>query len=408
MTTTSPAAAPSADERPTTWTVPSVHSAAGLVVIGTLASLVLGWALLGPTRGAGDDPSSMLAEAEALLVDALATDDTGTYAEADRLFAEVLAARPDDALALRGAAIVDLGLHRFADARVKASAALEQNPVDHVAMAALVDANIELGHYDAAEVELDRLLAVRPGVPAYTRLSYLQQLRGNDAAAIESMYVARTSAAGLAAETAKIDGFFGELFLERGRLADAADAYRRASEGAPGSIDYRVGTARVAFADGRVDAAAAALPDLLAADPENTAALMLQAEVATAQGRLEDATVAASAVVDAAAAELAAGYGVDPSQALFESTFADPDAALVLALAIHEARPDNVKADHALAWAYHRTGRSEEAADHIADAVRFDTSDHLLHAHAAEIFTAVGDSTAAANHQRRAAQLAPR
>lgn len=351
----------------------------------------------------------MRTEAEALLVDALATDDTDTYAEADRLYAQVQEARPDDRLALRGAAIVDLGLHRFADAHAKAAAAaVELDAADHVASAALVDAEIELGNYAAAEAELDRLLSIRPGVAAYTRLSYLHQLRGEDDAAIESMYLARASATGVAAETAKIDGSLGELFLERGHLAEAVDAYRRALENAPGSIDYRVGTARVVFLSGRVDAAAAALDDLLAADPENTAALMLQAEVATAQGRLDDAAAAATIVAEAARGERAAGYGVDPSQVLFESTFGEPEGGLEVALAIHEARPDNIKADHALAWAYHRVGRSDEAAAHLADAVRFDTSDYLLHAHAAEIFTAIGDPEVATHHQRRAATLAPR
>jgi tetratricopeptide (TPR) repeat protein len=299
-----------------------------------------------------------------------------------------------------------------------------------VALAAVVDANIELGHYDEAETQLDRLLGLRPGVEAYSRLSYLHQLRGEDDAALEAMFLARASASDATAAGARIDDLLGELYYELGELNAAVEYHQLAVDAAPGR--YEVALARSLAASGDVAEAHELVADALEADAGDTGALMLLVELETAGLDADDGgpadgqpdgdgsngpspagptttriDQAVEALVEAAAGELAAGFGTDPSQALFEATYADPGAALELAEVIHGRRPDNIKADHALAWALHRNGRSEDALEPLAGALRFDTSDAVLHRHAAEIFEAVGQDGPAAEHRARAAQLRP-
>ena len=52
---------------------------------------------------------------------------------------------------------------------------------------ALIDAQIELGRYDAAGIEVDRLIDQRVGVAALSRLSYLRQLQGDSLGAEAAM-----------------------------------------------------------------------------------------------------------------------------------------------------------------------------------------------------------------------------
>lgn len=362
------------------------------------------------------DVAAALARGDRLTVEALATDDTDTWAEADEAYAQVLATRPDDVGALRGMAVVDLGLHRFGSAEERAQAAVALQPNDHVAMAALADASIELGHYDQAAEVLGQLLSLRPGVEAYTRLSYLHQLRGADDEAVEAIFLALSAAAPGTPEAARTDAVVGELYYELGELDASIDHWRRATLTNPDRSDYRIGLARSLAAVGEADEARVIVAEALAADAGDTGALMLYVELATddpsgfdnaggaALPTVEEAT---DVLVSDAAGELAAGFGVDPSQPLFEATFADPSGAVALASTIHERRPDNIKADHALAWALHRDGRNDEALPHLEDALRFDTSDATLHRHAAEIYEALGESDRASDHRTRARALRP-
>ena len=57
-------------------------------------------------------------------------------------------------------------------------------------LAVLVDASVELGHYVDAPRYLQTLIDRRPGLPAYARASYVRELNGDMAGAVEAMNLA--------------------------------------------------------------------------------------------------------------------------------------------------------------------------------------------------------------------------
>ena len=353
----------------------------GLLIVCLLAGFFLAWSSGRPTS----DPSSLVGRADPILIDGLRADDTDLFAQAHGIYLEALEQQSSHPEALRGAAIADLGLHRFSLALERATAATLLRPDDHIALAAVVDANIELGNYAAAEVELDRLLSLRPGLEASSRLSYLRQTMGDGEGALQAMWQARASASGLVQEAARIDALIGELEFSLGNDAAAADAYRQAIQTDPTRLDAAVGSAAVVFRSGDSLTALAMLDDVYAIDPGDTAALILEAEIAASIGDVDRAGRAANAVALDALAEHEAGFGIDPSAALPASSWGDPELGLQVAEIIHEARPDNVRVAHAYAWALHQVGRSDEAVTALDVATRFGINDAVLAAHAAEI-----------------------
>ena len=353
----------------------------GLLIVCLLAGFFLAWSSARPIS----DPSSLVGRADPILIDGLRADDTDLFAAAHAIYLEALEQQPSNPEALRGAAISDLGLHRFALALERATAATLLRPDDHIALAAVVDANIELGNYAAAELELDRLLSLRPGLEASSRLSYLRQTMGDGEGASQAMWQARASAGGLVQEAARIDALIGELEFSLGNDAAAAAAYRQATQGDPARLDAMVGSAAVVFRSGDSLTALAMLDDVYAIDPGDTAARILEAEIAASLGDADRSRRAANSVALGALAEHDAGFGIDPSAALVASSWGDPELGLQVAEIIHEVRPDNVRVAHAYAWALHRVGRLDEAVAALEAATRFGVNDPVLAAHTAEI-----------------------
>lgn len=356
----------------------------GLLAICVLAGLALAWSSTARSTNGGD-VAPVVGQADAVLVEALRADDTDDFAEAHAGYLTVLADRPNHQEALRGAAIADLGLHRFDAALERATIAVELAPYDHIARAALVDANIELGFYDAAQRELDALLALRPGLEASSRLSYLRQLLGDWDGAFEAMGQARAGAAGLTFETARIDALIGELAFARGDDDTARHAYERALSIDPDRLDAAVGLAAITFRAGDATAALAMLDDVYAVEEGETAALILEAEIAASLGDLDRAAEAANAVALDALAEHEAGFGIDPSAALPASSWGDPELGLRVASIIHDARPDNVRVAHAYAWALFRAGQPDAAVAPMLTATQFGVDDLVLADHAAQV-----------------------
>ncbi len=354
----------------------------GMVLAALVVGIVLGRSLW-IEHTASADPIDVLADAEAALVEALRTDSTPRFDRAYEGYVSILGEEPQHAEALRGAAIADIGLHRFEAARARAQLATDLRPDDHIALAALVDANIEMGDYEEAERQLDKLLALRPGLEAYSRLSYLRQLTGDPAGAVEAMFLARSAAAGLAYETSRVESFLGEVFLAQGDLASAAEHFQQAHAGDPTKPGGRTGQGQVLIRQGDVEAARSVADAVLRDHPGDTGALMLLAEASRRLGDDRAADEAANAVTSAALGEHAAGFGVDPSVPLFASSWGSADDGLRLAEILYEERPANAKVAHAYGWALYQVGRQDEAIGPMQEAIRFGVSDPLLAEHAA-------------------------
>ena len=210
-------------------------------------------------RGAPRALSLRTQLADAYLQKARETGDPGFYTRADGLLRGVLAARPGDPDALVGAASLALSRHDFRRGLSLAARAAATQPDALAPLPLLVDAQVELGRFGAAERTLQRLIDAKPALPGYARASYLRELHGDLDGAVAAMRRA-VAAGGPAPESlASVQSLLGGLELQRGRPAAALRAQRAALAGVPGFPAAEAGLARLAAARGDLDGVGPAL-----------------------------------------------------------------------------------------------------------------------------------------------------
>ena len=115
--------------------------------------------------------------------------------------------------------------------------------------AVIADAEIELGRYRDAARSIQRLVDLKPGLPAYARVSYYRELTGDPVGAVRAMRFA-ASAGGAPESLAYVQALIGNLELSLGRPRAARDAYLAALRTVPDYSDALEGLARVDAARG--------------------------------------------------------------------------------------------------------------------------------------------------------------
>ena len=326
--------------------------------------------------------------AELYLARVRVTADSADIARALDATTAALDANPDllAALLLRGQA--HFANHDFTDAAADARTVLDAQPGAPEALAALGDAQLELGDYDAARATYASLAEGATGPAIDARRARLASLTG-DLSGARSLASAAAAAAesdpGTRPETvAWYDTLAGSLAFQDGDLAGSEAAYRAALDAWAGSPAALAGLARVTAAEGDFEAAIEHYEDAVAIlpRPETLAAL---GDLYALTGRDDDAA--------STYAKVAAVASLSPSDrqvALYEANH-DGDVGRAVALARKDLRTrHDVYAHDTLAWALLAAGRAEDAAAEIALARAEGTQDALLDYHAGMIAAATG------------------
>jgi tetratricopeptide (TPR) repeat protein len=355
----------------------------------------------GPTAGA------LVDLAAAFMRKARETGDPGYYGRAAAALDRAVAIAPGHYGALRARAWVLLGKHEFAAALRAARTARAIEPHDWWNYGNLADACVELGRYDDAVRATTRMMALRPGLPVYTRVAALRALMNDRRGAIEALELALVTADPRdPEERAWILTYLGHEHWALGELSPARARYEEALRTFP---DYHLalpGLAHLRAAQGDtvgaihlyeqalalapMPAIAGALGDLYAAtgDPQRAEATY---DFAMYMGRVAEAT--------------GTTYGRELALFLADHDRRLPDA---LRLARQEAgRRGDIYTDDALAWAYYKNGRLADAMRTVHRALRLGTEEALLHYHAGMIAAAAGHDAWAARHLARALALNP-
>lgn len=406
---------------------------ATVAVVAVLAGVALGRFLLAPPAAPGPaaptasrtladqvaqleraveadpaDLASWQALGDAYLGRALEVGDPSFYDLADAAFDRADDIEPDAPGTLLGRGALALSLHEFDQALELGEAARAALPDNARAYGIVVDAHVELGHYEQAATELQGMLDRRPGLPALARASYLRELNGDLDGAIEAMRQAELAGGPRQGfQIATVGALLGDLYFSSADLPAAQAAYERALNAAPAFVPAQVGLARVQAATGDEAGAVDELEALVERFP-HPEALILLGELQERLGREADAADTRAVVRAIAALQEDAGQVVDLEMAVFEADLGDdPDRAVALARRTHAARPDNIFVADALGWALHRAGDPEAALPHIESALRLGTADATLHYHAAQIYAALGQTEQAREHLGRVAETNP-
>lgn len=309
------------------------------------------------------------------------TGNPSLYELADRAVTRAERIDPEDDRTKIVRATLDLSLHQFDRAYRVAGDVHKRNPDLLAANAVLVDAMIELGKYDEAAPLLQKFVDTRASLPSYARVSYLRELHGDIDGAIVAMQLAINAGQRGSRELATVTSLLGDLEFGRGNYDAARLAYTEAFRLAPDMPLPQLGLARVEAAQGRVAEAIAQLRSLTERYPL-PAAVVLLGDLHLKQGDRRAAQQSWELVDAIVATQQASGQVVDLEMALFHLDHDRIATGVELAERAYAARPENVFAADALAWARHRQGRYDEAATLSAKALRLGSKDATVLRHA--------------------------
>ncbi|MBB5869596.1 tetratricopeptide (TPR) repeat protein [Allocatelliglobosispora scoriae] len=172
------------------------------------------------------------------------TVDPGFYARAEGAFAESARLRPGNPEALTGLGALANARHDFGAARTLARTALAANAWSAEAAGVLADAETQLGNAAAATDAVQRMLDLRPGLPAYARAAYDLEQHGRVDEAGDLWRRALADATG-PAEQAYVRQQLGDLAWNTGDTVTAAREYGLGLAAQPTLIGLRHGRARV-------------------------------------------------------------------------------------------------------------------------------------------------------------------
>ncbi|RDG34557.1 hypothetical protein DVH02_29965 [Streptomyces corynorhini] len=333
------------------------------------------------------------------------TADPATYAKAESALRTSLKVQPEDNYAAQtGLGALAAARHDFAGALDRGRAAVIVNPSGSAAYGVLADAHTQLGRYEAAFRDVQRMTDLRPDTSSLARASYTWELRG-DVARAKALMKRALDDASTPGDRAFTRAHLASLAQESG---DPRTALREAEEGLrtaprdPQLLEARarahsaLGDSGRAVADYTAAVAVTPLPQYLLGLGElqqslgRTDLAEEQYEVLRAQDRLR---TAAKAVPDVDAI-------------LFEADHGDPRRAVRMGRAAVEHRPFLAVQD-AYGWALHRAGQDARALPYADSALALGTRSALFHHHRAMIERALGDPAAARRDLETALSVDP-
>ena len=336
-----------------------------------------------------DDPQLLASIGNLLYQRARETGDPGFLEEAERSFEGALALDPRSVAAMTGQATLALNAHRFSDGLALARRAHRIAPGVVAPYAALVDGLIETGRYPAAAQALDRFVTLRPGLAAYSRISYFRELHGDLDGAAQALRLAIAAGSGTPEGAAYVRVLLANLNVHRGRYAVAAAGYREALAIDPGIRAAEIGLAHLAARRGDLGAAIERMRAGLSDPPSpDTLAELGELEQAAGLTRAAERHYAASDRIERRG--IADGAGIDGAVTRFFANHGDVDYAVELGRRAWRSAPSVTSAD-AYSWALYRAGRTDAAARFSAEAMRLGSADPLVLYHAGMIARASGD-----------------
>jgi tetratricopeptide (TPR) repeat protein len=315
--------------------------------------------------------------------------DASAVIKAEQYLRAVLSRVPAHYEAQRMLGTVLLSQHRFRDAIREAERARDMEPRDAWNYGVLGDAHLELGEYADAFAAFDRMSQLRPGPTTYARVAYALELKGDLDGALASMKMA---ADGTSAHDAEGQAWhyaqLGNLLLQLGRVGDAKREFERAAYTFPDHPYAMGGLAKVKVAVGDLTGALSMYSRLLAkhATPE------LAAIVGDLHMQLRDPQRAEEMYIMAEKLEREGWATEEPQPQALARFLAERNRSIPEAVRLAEeaaARRCDIFTMDALAWAYFKAGRLDDARRAAEAAMRTGTRDRTIVAHAEAIRSAV-------------------
>ena len=310
--------------------------------------------------------------------------------------------------ALTYKATIYLSQHHFAEGLALAQQIQKLYPYSAFVYGILVDANVELGNYQDAVENAEKMISIRPDIRSYSRISYLREIHGDIPGAIDAMKMAVDAGAAGTESTEWARVQLGKLYEQLGKIKDAEMHYTIALDNRPNYPYALGGLARVAAAAKNYEKAIELYrqADSLSNDYSFREASV---EIYRLHADKKHSFLLAKEIIDEMekAAEAMAkgdssGHYADREMAYAYLAVDDYDRAIEHALLEYNRRPDNIDANETVAWVYYCKDEYAKAKSHIQIALKTHCNNPVLLCRAGLIYVKTDETVIAKNYLQQA------
>ncbi|MEP6594345.1 MAG: tetratricopeptide repeat protein [Ginsengibacter sp.] len=326
---------------------------------------------------------------------------TGNYMYYDkaalRYMNNILKAEPQNFYALVFKSLIYLSQHHFAEGLATAGQARQINPSNAYVYGLLVDGNVEMGYYDSAVVNADKMNSIRPDLTSYSRVSYLREIYGDYQGAIQAMKMAVETGGAGDEHTEWTRTQLGNLYEKTGDFKAADSLYEFALSLRPNYPYALAGLARIALVANDYNKAIAYYQKADSMVNDNS----LKEELADAY-RMAGQNKKADEMTNKTIEELtkdsqtgdkdaSIGHYADRELAYAYLKVNNVDKALEHAILEFNRRPENIDVNETVAWVYYNKGECAKALPYIKTALKTHSKNPVLLTRASLIFYKTGD-----------------
>lgn len=293
--------------------------------------------------------------------------------------------------------LIYLSQHHFAEGLAAARKAQSLNPYNAYVYGLLVDGNVEMGNYDSAVANADKMVSIRPDLTSYSRISYLREIFGNYKSAIEAMKMAAEAGGRGDEHTEWTRVQLANLYEKTGDYKTAEGLYNMSLSMRPDYPYALAGLARVAVAANDTKKAIALYEKADSLIDDNSMKEEL-VDLYRQAGQTEKADELAKMVIENLSKDAQAGdkdetigHYADRELAYAYLKVNNTDKALEHALLEYNRRPDNIDVNETVAWVYYNKGEYDKALPYIKAALKTNSKNPVLLSRAGLIFFKSGE-----------------
>ncbi|HMK05515.1 MAG TPA: tetratricopeptide repeat protein [Ferruginibacter sp.] len=360
--------------------------------------------LMAKLKADPNDKRAVLALANAYIMEARISGNTAYYDNAAmKTVDKLLQKEPGNYEALMLRSLVQLSQHHFAEGLATAQMAVSIDSNSAFVYGLLIDANVEMGNYEAAVDAADKMVTVRPDLRSYSRIAYLREIHGDHPGAAVAMKLAVQAGVTAEESTEWCRVQLGRLYEHMGDTEKASFQYQLSLAARPGYPYALAGLGRIAAHEKKYDSAvhyyeqAAALINDLGIKEDLVKAYMYAGQV----DRSRSLNAALISEMNRSARILindpAAGHYSDKEMAYACIQNKNYDKALEYAMAEYKRRPKNIEVNETMARVHYKRNEIGKALFYLDAALITKSMNPVLLCTAGLIYAKAGDTGKAKN-----------